>query len=105
MRLRAAVFVNLVDMRDAMSMHRGNRFCTLSPQNLAKLQQANYLFHSAVNGSYAQCWAYVSHRTLELLDVPCTLTNPRLGLRSHRERLHAVESAAEAAQVPRLHSS
>ena len=51
LRLRAALFINLVDMRDALSVHRGNTFCTLSPENLSKLQRANDLFHSALNGA------------------------------------------------------
>ncbi|CAE7210730.1 unnamed protein product, partial [Symbiodinium necroappetens] len=48
--LRAAVFCNLVHMREAISIEKhGNRFVTLSEPNLRKLQQANFLFHAALN--------------------------------------------------------
>ncbi|CAE7863872.1 unnamed protein product, partial [Symbiodinium necroappetens] len=47
--LRAAVFINLVRMRNAISMKGDNHHCTLSPENVLKLQQANYLYHSALN--------------------------------------------------------
>ena len=49
LRLRAAVFVNLVGMRRAMSSSKGNGLVSLSPHNLTCLQRANYLFHSAHN--------------------------------------------------------
>lgn len=49
LRLRAAVFVNLVRMRRAMSSSKGNGLVSLSPHNLTCLQRANYLFHSAHN--------------------------------------------------------
>lgn len=47
-RMRAAVFVNLVMMRRAMSS-RENGHLSLSPRNLDVLRKANYLFHSAHN--------------------------------------------------------
>ena len=49
LRLRAAVFINLVRMREAISLHRGNHCCTLSQNNILKLQEANFLYHSALN--------------------------------------------------------
>ena len=49
-RLRAAVFINLVRMRNAISLKNDNSHCTLTSENLRKLQQANYLYHSALNG-------------------------------------------------------
>ena len=48
LRLRAAVFINLVHMREAISL-KNNNFCTLSITNLQKLQRANYLYHCALN--------------------------------------------------------
>ena len=48
LRLRAAVFVNLVAMRGFMS-DADNGHITLSPNNLLGLQRANYLFHTALN--------------------------------------------------------
>ena len=48
LRLRAAVFVNLVAMRGFMS-DADNGHITLSPNNLLGLQRANYLFHAALN--------------------------------------------------------
>lgn len=48
LRLRAAVFVNVVAMRGFMS-DTGNGHITLSPNNLLGLQRANYLFHAALN--------------------------------------------------------
>ena len=47
-RLRAAVFVNLVAMRAAMS-DSSNTGVKLTDSNLQMLQRANYLFHSAHN--------------------------------------------------------
>ncbi|CAE7361318.1 unnamed protein product [Symbiodinium natans] len=47
--LRAVVFINLAQMRDAISLKRDNPFCTLSEANIQKLQQSNYLYHSALN--------------------------------------------------------
>ena len=50
LRLRAAVFCNLVDMREAISIDKhGNQHATLSDANIRKLQQANLLFHAALN--------------------------------------------------------
>lgn len=48
LRLRAAVFVNLVAMRRALSCST-NSFLSLTPANLSTLQRANYLFHAAHN--------------------------------------------------------
>jgi hypothetical protein len=48
LRLRAAVFVNLVAMRAAMS-DSSNTGVKLTDSNLQMLQRANYLFHSAHN--------------------------------------------------------
>ena len=48
LRLRAAVFVNLVTMRKVMD-HGGNGHVQLAPCNLEILQKSNYLFHSAHN--------------------------------------------------------
>ena len=60
MRLRAAVFCNLVDMREAISIDKyGNRHATLSDANVQKLQQANFLFHAALNGLIPRCYTYV----------------------------------------------
>ena len=52
-RLRAAVFVNLVAMRSCMSTSRNSGTgCILSGENLSVLVRANYLFHSAFNSSF-----------------------------------------------------
>lgn len=48
LRLRAAVFVNLVAMRESMNK-RANPFCLLSAQNLSILKRANFLYHAAFN--------------------------------------------------------
>lgn len=48
LRLRAAVFINLVGMRRALNSPL-NGYLDLTPANLAALQRANYLFHSAHN--------------------------------------------------------
>lgn len=45
-RLRAAIFVNLVAMREAITLRQGP---ILTNANLSKLQTANYLFQSALN--------------------------------------------------------
>ncbi|CAL1137508.1 unnamed protein product [Cladocopium goreaui] len=45
-QLRAAVFVNAVAIRQAVSLQHG---IVLPPESLQKLQTANYLFHSALN--------------------------------------------------------
>lgn len=47
-RMRAAVFINLVNMRRAMSSP-DNPCVGLTPHNLEQFQKANYLFHSAHN--------------------------------------------------------
>lgn len=54
LRLRAAVFVNLVAMRSCVSRSR-NVSCILTPQNLSILQRANFLLHSALNSCLAIC--------------------------------------------------
>ena len=48
-RLRASVFINLVKMREAISMN-ANKHCTLSRANIQKLQESSYLYHAALNG-------------------------------------------------------
>ncbi len=48
LRLRAAVFVNLVAMRSAMARSR-NGFVTLKEQHVSLLQRSNYLLRSALN--------------------------------------------------------
>lgn len=48
LRLRAAVFVNLVAMRDAISNSR-NDGPVMCPQNIQTLQNASFLWHSARN--------------------------------------------------------
>jgi hypothetical protein len=53
LRLRAAVFVNVVAMRGFMS-DADNGHITLSPNNLLGLQRANYLFHAALNATWTQ---------------------------------------------------
>lgn len=45
-RLRAAIFLNAVRMREAISMSHGP---LMSPENLRKLQEGCYLFRSALN--------------------------------------------------------
>ena len=57
-RLRAAVFVNLVGMRRALSSPQ-NGYLDLTPANLAALQRANYLFHCAHNWSLSK-WFFSS---------------------------------------------
>ena len=52
-RLRAAVFINLVGMRRALNSPL-NGHLDLTPANLAALQRANYLFHSAHNWSLSK---------------------------------------------------
>ncbi len=47
-RLRAAVFVNLVAMRSAMSRHR-NGLVSLTDENQTLLKRANYILHCALN--------------------------------------------------------
>ena len=47
-RLRAAVFVNAVAIREAVSLKHG---IILPDVCLSKLQSANYLFHSALNSA------------------------------------------------------
>ena len=56
LRLRAAVFVNFVAMRQFMS-NSDNGVCTLSAKNLRGLQQANYLYHAAINSFLS--WLYI----------------------------------------------
>ena len=46
LRLRAAVFVNMCGMRDAVTLRQGP---LLSGANRQKLETANYLLHSALN--------------------------------------------------------
>ena len=46
LRLRAAIFVNLVSMREAVSLRHG---FILPPQMVKKLRTSSYLFHSALN--------------------------------------------------------
>lgn len=48
LRMRAAIFINLVAMRRALSA-ANNEFLSLAPSNLEAFQKANYLFHSAHN--------------------------------------------------------
>lgn len=45
-RMRAALFVNLVEMRNAVSKKSNPGIC-LTESNIARLQRATYLFHSA----------------------------------------------------------
>lgn len=47
MQLRAAVFINACAMREAVTLRQGP---LLTPENYSKLETANYLFHSALNG-------------------------------------------------------
>jgi len=59
-RLRAALFVNLVEMRHAISK-RANPPVHLSDANLLKYQQATYLFHSAHScSSVLIIWFFIS---------------------------------------------
>ena len=53
LRLRAAVFVNLVAMRDAMSLSN-NPTTLLTKPNLEQLRKACFLFHAAYNRSMAK---------------------------------------------------
>ena len=46
LRMRAAVFVNLVEIRNAVSK-KSNPDVRLTESNITKLQRATYLFHSA----------------------------------------------------------
>ena len=48
LRLRAAVFLNAVNLRSACTSKQG---MFLTQRNLDRLQTANYLFHSALNSS------------------------------------------------------
>ena len=50
LRLRAAVFINACAMREAVTLRQGP---LLTPENYSKLETANYLFHSALNGDLA----------------------------------------------------
>ena len=47
-RLRAAVFVNMVALREATSLKHG---MILPPECVRKLQSANYLLHAALNSN------------------------------------------------------
>ena len=49
LRLRAAIFVNLVAMRASMSRKRNPGRLLMSPENLRILQSACFLYHCAHN--------------------------------------------------------
>ena len=102
-RLRAAVFVNLVAMREAVSLHGGNGLCTLSDFNLRKLQQANYLYHAALNGCLAACNNYGNVSKVRsgtyITYIPMQLRSSAGG---HEQRRPFVESASKIAQAPWL---
>lgn len=51
-RLRAAVFTNLVGMRDALSKSG----LIISPESLQQLKSCCYLYHSALNGDLVAFW-------------------------------------------------
>lgn len=53
-------------MRDFMSA-RNNGVVTLTPSNLAGLQKANYLYHSALNS----CWIALVYCFLKVKIVVC----------------------------------
>ncbi|CAJ1368384.1 unnamed protein product [Effrenium voratum] len=46
--IRAAMFVGLVEMRDAISFH-ANHSGVLTDENVRRLQEGNYLFHASLN--------------------------------------------------------
>lgn len=56
-RLRAALFVNLVAMRSCMNRSRNN-LVTLTEENRVLLQRANYLFHCAHNSFFDQSFGF-----------------------------------------------
>lgn len=70
LRLRAAVFVNLVAMRRALSCPT-NSFLSLTLANLSVLQRANYLFHSAHNSYSADVFFFV--RLFQVCWIFCLL--------------------------------
>ena len=83
-------------MREAISIaKKGNQFVTLSDPNLRKLQQANFLFHAALNSGILSCSCNMSKIPLEL----CTASFIRFGLRSH------ITSTATWKLRPKLHKS
>ena len=55
-RLRASLFVNLVEMRRALKSAKNG---ILPPSEVEALQRANYLFHCAFNGSMPDLYACV----------------------------------------------
>jgi hypothetical protein len=63
-RLRAAVFVNAVAIRRAVSLQHG---FILPEECVRKLQSANYLFHSALN-SYLVADSWVGDSSMIVLD-------------------------------------
>lgn len=95
-RLRAAIFVNLVAMRDAISK-RNNDGPVLRGQNLKALQTASYLWHSAHNSfMFADLFAFfLWNKSLWFL----CLTHPRFGVGSHIGRTVAMENSSETSQV------
>ena len=97
------MFINLTHMREAVSVSdRGNKFCTLSQANVQKLQQANYLFHNALNGLDAQ---YASmHFIWASLVVLAMIWNIRSSCGGHRTRKVGLESQAQATQATRPHA-
>ena len=71
-RLRAAVFVNLTAMREYMSGPANS--IALTPENLAGLQKANFLYHSALNSHMAKTmlvYRCSSHDFHEICSLMC----------------------------------
>jgi hypothetical protein len=115
LRLRAAVFVNVVAMRGFMS-DADNGHITLSPNNLLGLQRANYLFHAALN-SYMDaiktlavhlcdwCWGFAI--TISLEDAAgaffVSLLVMRFGTSSHQWWNTPMEDTSQSPQATWLH--
>ena len=104
-RLRAAVFVNAVAIREAVSLKHG---IILPEVCVSKLQSANYLFHSALNSTLPdRCdtfffnvqnmWQYAT--CVYCASVGFWYVNVRSCCRSSDPKPVALEAASEATQV------
>ena len=97
-RLRAAVFVNLVAMRDAIS-NKINDFPVLREENLRILQTASYLWHSAHNCPVFAMLLFQRVCSLHPLRQNDTLFEPRSCFGGHITRTFGMENSTQTPQV------
>ena len=94
-RMRAAVFINAVAIRESTSLAYGP---ILPPECVQKLQTANYLFHSALNCHLASCMLHLSAGNNSVVYITMLLL-PRACSRSYCSTASSMEDPPEAAQV------